>query len=129
MVGHFPTSWAQSRPLRPPVFESVPQLVQKMAEKALSDKAPSVVSSTPSRTWKGWLWDSADVSKEERRFLLKVGSLDMPNYGAKVILTQCYLTAVGLYSFDLRYPWNVDQMGNKHNLSLVNTMSNVGYTD
>jgi ACS family pantothenate transporter-like MFS transporter len=27
----------------------------------------------PSRSWKGWLWDSADVSKEERRFLFKVG--------------------------------------------------------
>jgi hypothetical protein len=47
--------------------------VQTMAEKAPSEKAPSVVSSTPSRSWKGWLWDSADVSKEERRFLLKVG--------------------------------------------------------
>jgi len=23
-------------------------------------------------SWKGWLWDSADVSKEERKFLLKV---------------------------------------------------------
>ena len=37
--------------------------------------APSVASSTPSSSWKGWLWDSADVSKEERRFLLKVGHL------------------------------------------------------
>jgi ACS family pantothenate transporter-like MFS transporter len=37
-----------------------------MAEKAVS------IASTPSSTWKGWLWDSADVSKVERRFLLKV---------------------------------------------------------
>jgi ACS family pantothenate transporter-like MFS transporter len=44
----------------------------------MAEKAPSVVavvSSTPSSRWKGWLWDSADVSKEERRFLLKVGGL------------------------------------------------------
>ncbi|KIW67243.1 hypothetical protein PV04_06508 [Phialophora macrospora] len=46
--------------------------VQIMAEKAPSEKAPSVASSPPSRSWKGWLWDSADASKEERRFLLKL---------------------------------------------------------
>ncbi|OAK94215.1 putative pantothenate transporter liz1 [Phaeosphaeriaceae sp. SRC1lsM3a] len=33
---------------------------------------PSTSSSTPSRSWKGWLWDSADASKEERRFLFKL---------------------------------------------------------
>ncbi|EXJ86020.1 hypothetical protein A1O1_06389 [Capronia coronata CBS 617.96] len=38
----------------------------------MAEKAPSVASSTPSTSWKGWLWDSADVSKEERRFLLKL---------------------------------------------------------
>lgn len=42
-------------------------------ENQVSAKAGSVKSTTPSRTWRGWLWDSADVSKEERRFLLKVG--------------------------------------------------------
>ncbi|EHK97819.1 putative Pantothenate transporter liz1 [Glarea lozoyensis 74030] len=35
-------------------------------------KAASIASSTPSVSWRGWLWDSADVSKEERRFLLKL---------------------------------------------------------
>jgi MFS family permease len=29
------------------------------------------IASPPSR-WRGWLWDSADVSKEERRFLFKL---------------------------------------------------------
>jgi ACS family pantothenate transporter-like MFS transporter len=43
-----------------------------MAEKVVFVEAASIVSSTPSSSWKGWLWDSADVSKEERRFLLKV---------------------------------------------------------
>jgi hypothetical protein len=37
------------------------------------EKEGSIASSTPSASWRGWLWDSADVSKEERRFLLKVG--------------------------------------------------------
>ncbi|KAF8867029.1 putative pantothenate transporter liz1 [Acephala macrosclerotiorum] len=36
------------------------------------EKAASVASTTPSSSWKGRLWDSADVSKEERRFLLKL---------------------------------------------------------
>ncbi|KAK4687117.1 MFS transporter, ACS family, pantothenate transporter, partial [Tremellales sp. Uapishka_1] len=35
-------------------------------------KALSICPSTRSSTWKGWLWDSADVSREERRFLLKL---------------------------------------------------------
>jgi hypothetical protein len=48
------------------------------AKKAVSvQKAASITSSTPSQTWRGWLWDSADVSQEERIFLLKVGSLAM----------------------------------------------------
>jgi ACS family pantothenate transporter-like MFS transporter len=38
----------------------------------MAEKAPSVTSSTPSHSWRGWLWDSADVSKEERRFLFKL---------------------------------------------------------
>ncbi|KAF2499872.1 putative pantothenate transporter liz1 [Lophium mytilinum] len=41
-----------------------------MAEKAAS--ITSSTSSTVSRSWRGWLWDSADVSKEERRFLFKL---------------------------------------------------------
>ena len=38
----------------------------------MAEKTPSIISDTPSRSWRGWLWDSADVSKEERRFLLKL---------------------------------------------------------
>ncbi|OIW22625.1 putative pantothenate transporter liz1 [Coniochaeta ligniaria NRRL 30616] len=38
----------------------------------MAEKPVSVTSSAPSRSWKGWLWDSAEVSKEERRFLLKL---------------------------------------------------------
>ncbi|KAF2833941.1 putative pantothenate transporter liz1 [Ophiobolus disseminans] len=32
----------------------------------------SIASSTPSHSWRGWLWDSADSSKEERKFLFKL---------------------------------------------------------
>lgn len=53
-------------------FTPVYHIVWKMAE-----KPASIASTTPSSSWKGWLWDSADVSKEERRFLLKVGCLAM----------------------------------------------------
>jgi ACS family pantothenate transporter-like MFS transporter len=45
-----------------------------MAERA---EIVSIASTTESRTWKGWLWDSADVSKEERRFLLKVSGISL----------------------------------------------------
>ena len=38
----------------------------------MTEKAPSVASATPSRSWRGWLWDSANVSKEERKFLFKL---------------------------------------------------------
>ncbi|KIW12193.1 hypothetical protein PV08_09469 [Exophiala spinifera] len=31
------------------------------------------------RSWKGWLWDSADVSKEERLFLLKIDTSNITN--------------------------------------------------
>jgi hypothetical protein len=48
---------------------------KSVAIKVASVDTVSIASSTPSQTWKGWLWDSADVSKEERRFLLKVGCL------------------------------------------------------
>jgi ACS family pantothenate transporter-like MFS transporter len=38
----------------------------------MAEKEVAVVPLTPKNSWKGWLWDSADVSKEERKFLLKV---------------------------------------------------------
>jgi ACS family pantothenate transporter-like MFS transporter len=43
----------------------------------MAEMPVSVATTVPSSSWKGWLWDSADVSKEERRFLLKVGYLTM----------------------------------------------------
>jgi hypothetical protein len=60
----------------------IPQILRTMTGKEVSGAEKSVIvgekevdaaSTTPSSTWKGWLWDSVDVSKEERRFLLKVG--------------------------------------------------------
>jgi MFS transporter, ACS family, pantothenate transporter len=56
-----------------------------MAEKEVPTVSTTIVSAelaAPSSTWKGWLWDSADVSKEERRLLLKllkVGCLAAPS--------------------------------------------------
>ncbi|KAL2414699.1 Pantothenate transporter liz1 [Exophiala dermatitidis] len=41
----------------------------------MAEKETSVASSTPSTSWKGWLWDTVDVSKEERRFLMKANPL------------------------------------------------------
>ncbi|KAE8449068.1 hypothetical protein EG329_008656 [Mollisiaceae sp. DMI_Dod_QoI] len=57
-----------------------------MAEKAAS-VAVSVASSTPSSSWKGWLWDSADVPKEERRFLLKL-DFTLLTFGTLGMLTK-----------------------------------------
>lgn len=79
-----------------------------MAEKM--EKADSITSSTPSQSWKGWLWDSADVSKEERRFLLKVGS------ALRILQTSTQSNSNSLliarfHSIDIRYSWNADQMG------------------
>ena len=65
-----------------------------------------VAAKTPKNSWKGWLWDSADVSKEERRFLLKVCFLT-PHYRRRVLI----IFAVGLHIVDIWDAWNVDQMG------------------
>ena len=64
----------------------------------------------PSKSWKGWLWDSADVSKEERKFLLKVGNTVL-SFTKGPGTNQTSLSSVGLLSSGVRYAWNVDQMG------------------
>ncbi|KAJ4512988.1 hypothetical protein HRR78_002835 [Exophiala dermatitidis] len=45
----------------------------------MAEKETSVATSTPSTSWKGWLWDTVDVSKEERRFLLKIDTSNITN--------------------------------------------------
>ena len=59
----------------------------------------------PKSSWKGWLWDSADVSKEERRFLLKVGKYIIFQSQSD-LLTKC--SKAGLHTFDIRNAWYVD---------------------
>ncbi|OQV00239.1 hypothetical protein CLAIMM_05764 [Cladophialophora immunda] len=53
----------------------------------MAEKAASITSSTRSGSWKGWLWDSADVSKEERRFLLKL-DFTLLTFGTLGMLTK-----------------------------------------
>lgn len=67
-IYHFPVVLLSLVPAVPLVLDSAAYIAPTMAE-----RPASIASSTPSSSWKGWLWDSADVSKEERRFLLKVG--------------------------------------------------------
>ena len=38
----------------------------------MGEETVSIASSTPSHSWRGWLWDSVDSTKEERRFLFKL---------------------------------------------------------
>lgn len=85
-------------------------MVQSFHE--MAEKEVAVVPLTPKNSWKGWLWDSADVSKEERKFLLKV----IISYRLSRVPCSDYtfLFAVGLHAFDIWYAWDVDQMG-KHN--------------
>ncbi|KAL6249511.1 hypothetical protein RBB50_003364 [Rhinocladiella similis] len=45
----------------------------------MAEKEPSVSVASQSRSWMGWLWDSADVSKEERLFLLKIDTSNITN--------------------------------------------------
>lgn len=74
-----PSSWSSTQYcLYRPLVASISDIVRTMVEKAVS-----IASTTPPSSWKGWLWDSADVSKEERRFLLKVGcpSIQLPIKG------------------------------------------------
>ena len=64
---------------------------------------------SPKSSWKGWLWDSADVSKEERRFLLKVRHYSRSSNCKIAFLTTSH--PVGLYTVDLWNSWYADQMG------------------
>jgi hypothetical protein len=43
-----------------------------MFDMADKEDNKSVASSTPSATWRGWLWDTVGSSQEEKRFILKV---------------------------------------------------------
>ena len=86
-----------------------PKEVSFAGEAVAVEPAPSIASSTPSQTWKGWLWDSADVSKEERKFLLKVGPQRNRLILYNIFLIR-YILPAGLYSFDVRDAGNVDQM-------------------
>lgn len=78
----------------------------------MAEKEVAVVPLTPKNSWKGWLWDSADVSKEERRFLLKV----IASYRLSEVPCSDYTFqfVVGFHTFNIWYAWDVDQMGKKH---------------
>ncbi|KAK5065087.1 hypothetical protein LTR84_000923 [Exophiala bonariae] len=53
----------------------------------MAEKEIAVVPVTPKSSWKGWLWDSADVSPEERRFLLKL-DFTLLSFGTLGMLTK-----------------------------------------
>jgi hypothetical protein len=70
------------------IYTLVTRIIPTMAEKrVVTSDIISVVSSTPSISWKGWLWDSADYSPEERRFLLKL-DFTLLTFGTLGMLTK-----------------------------------------
>lgn len=80
----------------------------------MAEKEVAVVPVTPKSSWKGWLWDSADVSSEERRFLLKVSRWFATRMDSRVPCSNnMFSFAVGLHALDLWHAWNVDQMGKR----------------
>ncbi|KAI1613227.1 putative pantothenate transporter liz1 [Exophiala viscosa] len=88
-----------------------------MGERAPSI-APSVASSTPSSSWKGWLWDSADVSKEERRFLLKL-DFTLLTFGTLGMLIKWIDTSNITNAFVSGMKEDLNLYGNQYNYIVV----------
>ncbi|KAL2068570.1 hypothetical protein VTL71DRAFT_14907 [Oculimacula yallundae] len=66
----------------------------------MAERPASVTSVSKVSTWRGWLWDSVDVSKEERRFLLKL-DFTLLTFGTLGMLIKWASVA---FAFLLGYP-------------------------
>ncbi|KAH7093496.1 putative pantothenate transporter liz1 [Paraphoma chrysanthemicola] len=84
----------------------------------MAEKAPSVVSSTVSRSWKGWLWDSADVSKEERKFLFKLDAT-LLTFGTLGMLIKWIDTSNITNAFVSGMKEDLSLYGNQYNYIIV----------
>tara|TARA_R110002003_G_scaffold325_6_gene18813 strand:- start:15542 stop:16066 length:525 start_codon:yes stop_codon:yes gene_type:complete len=90
----------------------------------MAEKAPSVASSTPSRSWKGWLWDSADASKEERKFLFKLDAT-LLTFGTLGMLIKWIDTSNITNAFVSGMKEDLNLYGNQYNYIVVSWT--VGY--
>ncbi|KAF2658327.1 putative pantothenate transporter liz1 [Lophiostoma macrostomum CBS 122681] len=90
----------------------------------MTEKAPSVASSTPSHSWKGWLWDSADVSKEERKFLFKLDAT-LLTFGTLGMLIKWIDTSNITNAFVSGMKEDLNLYGNQYNYIVVSWT--VGY--
>ncbi|KAF2444153.1 putative pantothenate transporter liz1 [Karstenula rhodostoma CBS 690.94] len=84
----------------------------------MSKQTPSVVSSTPSHSWRGWLWDSADVTKEERKFLFKLDAT-LLTFGTLGMLIKWIDTSNITNAFVSGMKEDLNLYGNEYNYIVV----------
>ncbi|KAF2022570.1 putative pantothenate transporter liz1 [Setomelanomma holmii] len=90
----------------------------------MAKKTPSIASSTPSHSWKGWLWDSADASKEERKFLFKLDAT-LLTFGTLGMLIKWIDTSNITNAFVSGMKEDLNLHGNQYNYIVVSWT--VGY--
>ncbi|KAK6437732.1 hypothetical protein LTR95_006076 [Oleoguttula sp. CCFEE 5521] len=78
----------------------------------------------PPSTWRGWLWDSADVSKEERRFLLKLDA-SLLTFGTLGMLIKWIDTSNITNAFVSGMKEDLGLLGNEYNYIILSWT--VGY--
>jgi len=84
----------------------------------MTNKTPSTTSSTPSDNWKGWLWDSTNVSKEERKFLFKLDAT-LLTFGTLGMLIKWIDTSNITNAFVSGMKEDLNLYGNQYNYIVV----------
>ncbi|KAF2674098.1 putative pantothenate transporter liz1 [Microthyrium microscopicum] len=84
----------------------------------MAEKTSYVMSAPPKSSWKGWLWDSADVSKEERRFLLKL-DFTLLTFGTLGMLIKWIDTSNITNAFVSGMKEDLNLYGNQYNYIVV----------
>ncbi|KAK3208636.1 hypothetical protein GRF29_77g1471502 [Pseudopithomyces chartarum] len=95
----------------------------------MTTQRPPSESSVPSQSWKGWIWDSTDVPKEERRFLLKLDAT-LLTFGTLGMLIKWIDTSNITNAFVSGMKEDLNLYGNQYNYIIVSWTvgSQVGWT-
>lgn len=90
----------------------------------MATQPPSLQSSDPPNSWKGWIWDSTSVSKDERRFLFKLDAT-LLTFGTLGMLIKWIDTSNITNAFVSGMKEDLGLYGNEYNYIIVSWT--VGY--
>jgi ACS family pantothenate transporter-like MFS transporter len=105
-------------------MHSLPFSLDTQASLDMTTQRPPSESSVPSQSWKGWIWDSTDVPKEERRFLLKLDAT-LLTFGTLGMLIKWIDTSNITNAFVSGMKEDLNLYGNQYNYIIVSWT--VGY--